>query len=575
MLVKRLIGFRAAFGVSAVVLAIAIAAVSAAGAAADTLVSVGSPSSPFPQNKQNEPSVAVDPANPSLVAAGANDEVDNLPCAGSDCSFTPGVGGAAVYLSSDGGQTWLQPTYTGLSGHNGVIEQDGPIGTVPNYEEAGLVSIGDPALQFGPRPDAHGRFSWANGARLYYGSQAESLNAKPSATFAGFYAFAVSHTDDLTAASLGSNAAWSAPVIVTKQNGALFSDKDAVWADNASSSAHFGSVYECNIAYRSSKIKEYSSPLMFTRSTDGGVTFSAPNQLTEAAGNPSQVGRQGCTIRTDSEGTVYVFWEGATGGQPVQMMDRSFDGGVHFERPRAIQAVSNVGVYDPPGPPPTSLDAPNSFDGVKGARTNSFPSVDIANGAPTGADATNVIAMTWSDAREGLNKERALVSLSDDGGSTWTTPANAAAAGDRPDFPAIALAPNGSEVYVVYDAFLQPFQTDTSTPRLFQGVVRAATLSGTAPGSFVTLGRGETGDARASSSNSLAFEFLGDYNYVEATRTQAVAVYNDERRGAFCPAVEAYRDSQTTATPLTKPAPATDCPAAFGNTDIYGGIFTP
>jgi hypothetical protein len=530
-------------------------------------VTDGSPPSPFPQNKQNEPSVAVDPANPNLVAAGANEEIDNLPCAGSDCSFTPGIGDSGVYLSFDGALTWTQPTYAGLSGRSGVIEASGPIGTVPNYEEAGLVSDGDPTLQFGPRPDASGHFSWANGARLYYGNLTSNLNAKRSETFAGFEAVAVSHVDDLTAASLGSNAAWSAPVLVTKQNGALFSDKPDVWADNASSSPHFGSLYVCNIAFRSNR-KEMSEPVVFTRSTDGGVTFSASDQLTAAAGNARQVGRQGCAIRTDSKGTVYVFWEGAVGGHSVQMMDRSLDGGVKFERPRSIQSVTDVGVFDP-------VQGDISFDGVTGARTNSFPSVDVANGAPTGADATNVIAITWADAAAGLNKERSLVSLSGDGGNTWTTPVNAAESGDRPDFPAIALAPDGSEIYEVYDAFLQPFQTDNSAPRLFQGVVRAATLSGTTPGSFVTLGRGQSGDARASSANALDSEFLGDYNYVEASRTSAVAVYNDARGAADCATEDAYRDSEATATPLPKPAPLTECLATFGNTDIYGGVFTP
>src|SRR5262249_37008910 len=153
--------------------------------------------------------------------------------------------------------------------------QSGPIGTLPNYEDAGLESDGDPTLQFGPRPDTSGHFSWANGARLYYGNPTSNLNAKHSETFAGFEAVAVSYSHDLDAASLGANAAWSAPLIVTKQNGALFSDKPAVWADNASSSAHFGSVYVCDIAFRSSQ-KELSSPVMFARSTDGGVTFSAP-----------------------------------------------------------------------------------------------------------------------------------------------------------------------------------------------------------------------------------------------------------------------------------------------------------
>jgi hypothetical protein len=49
--------------------------------------------------------------------------------------------------------------------------------------------------------------------------------------------------------------------------------------------------------------------------------------------------------------------------------------------------------------------------------------------------------------------------------------------------------------------------------------------------------------------------------------------YLTVRDAADCPAVDAYRQSLIDGTPITPPAPLTDCPAQFGNEDIYGGTY--
>jgi hypothetical protein len=530
-------------------------------AGADSLVTVG-PRTPFPQNKQNEPTVAIDPLNPSIIVAGANEEIDNAPCVASNCAFTQGVGGSGFYYSTDAGKTWTQPTYTGFSARTGT-GVSGPIGTVPNYFEAGLVSDGDPVVVFGPSPGPNG-FSWNNGARLYYGNLTSNFaTVRTDQTFKGFEGIAVAHTDNPTPTS---NADWSAPALVSgaRQSSTTFSDKDDIWADNAASSPYFGNVYACYTQFRSQEKKKGTpAPIMISRSTDGGNTWSSPMQLTPAVNNTTNGGRQGCAIATDSLGTVYVFFEGSFMKHSVQMLTRSFNGGVTFEKPRPVASVVDVGG-----------DADTDMDGVAGSRTDSFPSVSIANGAPSGAGATNEIALAWVDAAGGLNNEQLLYELSTDGGNTFSTAQNAAVSGDRPMMPSVALSPNGQNIYFTYDALLQPFQTSALSPtRNFQGVLMQGTIgAGGGVSGLVTVSRGAIGDSRASSANALIDGFLGDYNTVVATDTGAVAVYNDARNAADCPAIDQYREALLSNPMATAPSPPTDCPATFGNTDIFAAL---
>ena len=183
--------------------------------AQDTEITVGSPASPFSRNKQNEPAVAIDQLHPNVLAAGANDNIDMEACnAGTDntCPFTDGVGVSGISFSTNGGGTWTQPTYTGLSARTctGAVgdtdppcePRTGPIGTLPNYDRNDLVSDGDPAVSFGPRYLGSGRFSTTQ-SRLYY---ANLTSALPDTTpFKGFEAIPVSRTDDIAGAVAGHN----------------------------------------------------------------------------------------------------------------------------------------------------------------------------------------------------------------------------------------------------------------------------------------------------------------------------------------------------------------------------------
>jgi hypothetical protein len=547
----------------------------------EALVTVGSPTTPFSENKQNEPAIAIDANHPNVAVAGANDNIDMEACnAGDDttCPFTPGVGGSGVYFSFDNGKSWTQPTYTGYSARNcqGVPGPDpgctpdpnGPIGTVPWYYENGLVSDGDPAVAFGPKP-VNGHFSWANGSRLYYANLTSNFGAtRTDQTFKGFEAIAVSRTDDPQSAAANNKAAWLPPVLISRQNTTTFSDKEQVWADNASSSPYFGTVYVCWASFvGQEKGNAAPAPLEVAVSYDGGSTWSQ-HPITAAANNAQRNPMDGCTIRTDSHGVAYVFGVGTVsnqGKQAFELMSRSFNGGHTWEKPRPVAGpVTQPGVIDPNTGRPV-------IDGLAGARSDlaPAPSVDIANGAPSGGDATNKIVMTYVSGD--LAKPHVYFTESTNGGNTWSAPRPIEGPTDRGYYTAPAIAPNGTTTYVVYNAFTTEYQPTTSTPRSLVGVVMEAPSAGSGPtGAFGEIHRGPAGDPRGSSQNDLTAEFLGDYVYAAATRTYGAAVWNDTRNAADCPAIDAWRQAIATGdTSVPRPAPEQDCPATFGNSDIW------
>ncbi len=90
------------------------------------------------------------------------------------------------------------------------------------------------------------------------------------------------------------------PVLVSRQSSTTFSDKSQVWADNASSSRFFGTVYVCWASFvGQEKGNAAPAPPQVAVSHDGGDTWSQ-RQITPAANNGQRNPRDGCTVRTDS-----------------------------------------------------------------------------------------------------------------------------------------------------------------------------------------------------------------------------------------------------------------------------------
>jgi hypothetical protein len=552
------------------------------------LVTVGSPTDTTPQNHQNEPAVAMDARQPNVLAAGVNDFLDWQPCPqaaatqeGTCRGSNVGVGLSGVYFSFDSGKSWIQPTYTGLTSrdctpNDPCTPHTGPIGTLPWYAEAGLASSGDPAVAFGPRP-VNGEFSWANGSRLYYANLTGSIaDGFPQvAPFRGFLGIGVSRLDHPTRSSVLDKNSWMPPVIASSRTSATsFEDKEQIWADNAETSPFFGNVYVCVDDFRSlSRGQAFSQTVEVDISGDGGQTWKV-KQISTATTNVARGFHAGCTVRTDSHGVVYVFYTHFQIGTPgfgAHKMQKSFDGGRTWTRPRDVLPANDACFeFD-------AVEGRCVADGGAGARIDllSAPSVDIANGAPTGEDATNEIVDVWNDGSLGLNNEKTLFSYTMNGGTTWSDPAIISVGSDRPIYAAPAIAPDGSSVYVIYEALTDPWRGgDMTSSRGYHGVFRQALLGTNGePTSWSTLLTGPSGDIRATyPGHDIYQERVGDYVYAAASRAYGVGLWADASDASVCTDVQTWRAASYAAGQRVLPGapwpvPPT-CPANWGNVQI-------
>src|SRR5262249_40556336 len=219
---------------------------------------------------------------------------------------------------------------------------------------------------------------------------------------------------------------WSDPVIAANGHGFRFNDKPDVWADRNPASPFFRRLYVSWTQFRGSPFTFFGEPVRVAFSAGGGKTWSRERQLS-AGQNKGHGGRQGSTVRTGPDGTVYVVWQDSDVNGPKQVVAVSHDGGVTFSRPIDIARVHEI--QDP----------------IPGAnfRDNSFPSLAVDQ-------RTGAVFAAWADLRNGAG--RIVVSNSSDHGSTWSTPAVVSPAADGyAFFQGLDVAPNG-RVDVGYQA---------------------------------------------------------------------------------------------------------------------------
>jgi hypothetical protein len=409
---------------------------------------------------QNETAIAVDPNNPNRVVASANDYVTRTwtcTISGSPCS-AHGDGYSGTYFSNDGGATWCCSSALDGSSQGTLIPG-------VDHLSGGMYDAGgDPALAFDSR------------GNVFYAGLGFDRTAPPNTVAVNRGTFP------------GGHLTWSAPTFINQTTSpATLNDKEWIGADHFAASPFRDRVYVTFTRFLFDPItgRYIQSPIFEAHSSDGGATFSAPQNI---GGNVLY--DQGSRPVVGPDGTVYVFFEGSTrlAALSSTYVVKSTDGGATWGKPVAIAQVADV-----------SPLADTAF------RVNSFPAADI--------NANNgTLYATWSsqtdNATGGLCASSSchaatFFSTSTDGGATWSKPAldfpgldastrtaDGYPAGTlttaptrRVDtlWPSVAVSPDGSHVY------FSSYAADVESP--WQTCAKPATPTAVGRINCLTLGK--------------------------------------------------------------------------------------
>jgi len=391
---------------------------------------------------QNETSIAVDPNNSQRVVASMNDYVTRAwtcTISGTPCSAL-GDGYSGTYFSNNGGGSWCC-----------VSTDPSHLGTlIPGVERlvGGIYDAGgDPAVAF----DSQGH--------VYYSGLGFDRTAPPNTVAVNKGTFDGS-----------GNLTWGAPTFINATTApSTLNDKPWIAVDSHSSSAFRDRIYVSwtRFIFNPQNGRYVQSPISLVYSKDGGATFSSPQLI---VGNVLY--SQGSHPTVAPDGTVYVFWTGATRKATLDSIwvVKSTDGGVSWSKPVAVSQLVNIIPI-----------ANTSF------RNNSYPGAAVA---PDGS-----VYVTWSSLMSdagGLCPTRTnngchatvLYSKSTDGGATWSAPAVAFPSYDSATQTAIgypAANPDGSQLTAPTAArridTLFPAVSISSSGRVFLGAYAADVIS--------------------------------------------------------------------------------------------------
>lgn len=381
---------------------------------------------------QNETTIAVNPNNDQNLVGGANDYRLYQPTE----NRYDGSGG--FYRSTDGGNTWSAGFLPGLVSNNST--SSGP------YDTAG-----DPSVSAAP------------GNTFWYSNLA--FNRSDAAT-----AVAVSRSTD-------GGSSWSTSFVVQTSAAAgttLSNDKDWIAADPSNANTAYVTWTQFHTNSRGNTL---SSPIVISKTTDGGSSWSAPKAISSSPLDQNQAS----TVVVDSNGNVHVTFEVFRfRGHDWAAEATSTDGGNTFTT-RLLSVINDI-----PSPLPG-----DSF------RDNSFPTFAI--------DGSNQY-LAWSN-WNGLNAD-VLIMRSTDGGTTWSSPQTLAGGAGNQFFPWLS-ARGGTVAATWYDD-----NTGTADNYVNRGSMSFDSGATWTVPITVSSAASDVPNGNLFSYPNCAANFIGDYNAV-------------------------------------------------------------
>ncbi len=443
--------------------------------------SVGGPADVL---QQNEPSIAVNPVDPSKAAIGVND-VRSLP--------TSGDAWQSLAFSTDGGAAWSESLVPGFPGDRGC----------PTIS---------PVCGNGAGSDPYVAFDRSN--NLFFAFIAFQRVIAPDEAA---NAIAVAKYD-----ASGSTAVYQKTVIVERGTIGLGKqeDKEALAVDT-----NHDSPFKNNIYVSWSRFTGAFDHLYFARSTDHGDSYSQPIKLDE--GTPAI---QASSIAVAPDGAVFIAYRkfnlNPPPGTPQEnaiFVVTSIDGGATFTKPILVQFIGNYAQ--------AASRIPPLF------RVSTFPWI---------AADMNGVYVAWANRNPGSGAD-IEVRRSKDGGATWEpvvfphsqAPTLGTNGNGHQIMPAMVAA--GGKLSVVwYDSRSEP-------SFVASGPVSGSGFGATGIGMDVFYAQADTAapgplafqepirvtshsfNPNLDGSILARTPFIGDYIFIAATPTRAFVAWTDNR----------------------------------------------